>query len=208
MNAHRDLRPDGQLHLGQRACRAVARAAACAAGRGASASRSSSTTSRSMRRTATSWRCRRAVSWCCTATGTRCGRAPRAALAGADLGMVTSYCPDGIAATALLLDAPVHMRCFYDLDTPVTLARIAAGETVDYIGPHRLARLRRRVQLHRRGGAGRITGTTWRAPRRAAVRLGRSGAALPSGTAAAIRARCCRISAPTPPTGSTRWKHC
>ncbi len=61
-----------------------------------------------------------------------------AALAGADLGMVTSYCPVGIAATELLLDAPVHMRCFYDLDTPVTLARIAAGETVDYIGPHGL----------------------------------------------------------------------
>lgn len=66
------------------------------------------------------------------------GRA-RDALADADVGMVTSYCPDGIAATSLLLDSAVPLRCFYDLDTPVTLARIASGETLDYIGPDGLA---------------------------------------------------------------------
>lgn len=63
----------------------------------------------------------------------------RDALAGADIGMVTSYCPDGLAATELVLGAPVAVRCFYDLDTPVTLARLAAGEPVDYIGPDGLA---------------------------------------------------------------------
>jgi len=62
----------------------------------------------------------------------------RRALAGADVGMVTSYCPDALAATRLLQDSTV-LRCFYDLDTPVTLARLGAGEAVDYIGPDGLA---------------------------------------------------------------------
>ncbi len=62
----------------------------------------------------------------------------RRALAGADVGMVTSYCPDALAATRLLQDSTV-LRCFYDLDTPVTLARLDAGEAVDYIGPDGLA---------------------------------------------------------------------
>jgi spore maturation protein CgeB len=60
-------------------------------------------------------------------------------LDGADVGMVTSYCPDGLAATELVLDSGLPVRCFYDLDTPVTLARLAAGERVDYIGPDGLA---------------------------------------------------------------------
>lgn len=55
-------------------------------------------------------------------------------LAGADVGMVTSYCPDGIAASALILNSAVPARVFYDLDTPVTLERFAAGEPVPYIG--------------------------------------------------------------------------
>lgn len=59
----------------------------------------------------------------------------RRALAGADVGMVTSYCPDALAATKLVQDSTAACRCFYDLDTPVTLARIEAGEPVDYIGP-------------------------------------------------------------------------
>ena len=53
----------------------------------------------------------------------------------ADVGMVTSYCPDGRAATELLTEANVGIRCFYDLDTPVTLSRLERGEAVDYIGP-------------------------------------------------------------------------
>lgn len=59
----------------------------------------------------------------------------RRALDGADVGVVTSYCPDALAATRLLEDARLPVRCFYDLDTPVTLARLQAGEPVDYIGP-------------------------------------------------------------------------
>jgi spore maturation protein CgeB len=59
-------------------------------------------------------------------------------LADADVAIVTSYCPDGIAASNLVLSSAAELRVFYDLDTPVTLARLAAGETVDYIGPRGL----------------------------------------------------------------------
>ena len=57
----------------------------------------------------------------------------RATVAAADLAMVTSYCPDALAAAALTQDARA-LSCFYDLDTPVTLARLAAGDPVDYLG--------------------------------------------------------------------------
>jgi spore maturation protein CgeB len=66
--------------------------------------------------------------------------APRAKadIADADVAMVTSYCPDGIAATELVLDAPGARRVFYDLDTPITLSRLQAKETTTYIGPRGL----------------------------------------------------------------------
>ena len=57
------------------------------------------------------------------------------AVAECDVAMITSYCPDALAATALVQDSRAPMRCFYDLDTPVTLARLADGQTVDYLGP-------------------------------------------------------------------------
>lgn len=58
--------------------------------------------------------------------------------ADAEAAVVTSYCPDALAAGAVALDAP-GLSVFYDLDTPVTLARLAAGEPVPYIGPEGLA---------------------------------------------------------------------
>jgi spore maturation protein CgeB len=61
----------------------------------------------------------------------------RGTLAEADIGMVTSYCPDAAAATELVLGGRT-LRCFYDLDTPVTLARLAAGQAVGYVGPEGL----------------------------------------------------------------------
>lgn len=60
-------------------------------------------------------------------------------IADADVAMVTSYCPDGLAATDLVLGASRATRVFYDLDTPVTLARLGRGETTGYIGPRGLA---------------------------------------------------------------------
>ncbi len=62
----------------------------------------------------------------------------RRALGSADVAMVTSYCPDALAAMELATGSRA-MSCFYDLDTPVTLARLAAGESVDYLGPDGLA---------------------------------------------------------------------
>jgi spore maturation protein CgeB len=53
--------------------------------------------------------------------------------------MVTSYCPDGVAASEAVLESPATIRTFYDLDAPVTLARLEAGEAVEYIGPRGLA---------------------------------------------------------------------
>jgi spore maturation protein CgeB len=62
-----------------------------------------------------------------------------AQLADADIGIVTSYCPDGIAASEALLSSKARLRVFYDLDTPVTLARLRSGERPGYIGPRGLA---------------------------------------------------------------------
>jgi spore maturation protein CgeB len=60
-------------------------------------------------------------------------------VADADVAMVTSYCPDGIAATDLVLAADRAARVFYDLDTPITLSRLSRGETTTYIGARGLA---------------------------------------------------------------------
>jgi spore maturation protein CgeB len=62
----------------------------------------------------------------------------RGHLADADVAMVTSYCPDGVPASEAVLESPAAIRTFYDLDTPVTLARLEAGEAVEYIGPRGL----------------------------------------------------------------------
>ncbi|HEY0778535.1 MAG TPA: glycosyltransferase [Gemmatirosa sp.] len=65
----------------------------------------------------------------------------RRALADADVAMTTSYCPDAIDAARLMLDARASnangaggpLATFYDLDTPVTFARLDAGEHVPYL---------------------------------------------------------------------------
>ncbi|HEV2148076.1 MAG TPA: glycosyltransferase [Longimicrobiaceae bacterium] len=61
--------------------------------------------------------------------------AARRHLDDADVGMVTSYCPDGVAASELLLGARTPLRVFYDMDTPVTLQALERGETVPYLPP-------------------------------------------------------------------------
>jgi spore maturation protein CgeB len=62
----------------------------------------------------------------------------RRELSDADAGMVTSYCPDGVAASELVLDSNAARRVFYDLDTPVTLSQLSAGERVPYLPPQGL----------------------------------------------------------------------
>lgn len=64
--------------------------------------------------------------------------AARYHLRDSDLGIVTSYCPDGLAASELVLDSPAPIRAFYDLDTPVTLNRLRSGLPIGYIGPRGL----------------------------------------------------------------------
>ena len=60
-------------------------------------------------------------------------------LSTADVGIVTSYCPDGVVACDLVLSSNVPRTVFYDMDTPVTLGRLERGEPVDYIPPQGLA---------------------------------------------------------------------
>jgi spore maturation protein CgeB len=60
--------------------------------------------------------------------------AARKHLRDADAGIVTSYCPDGVAAAEVVLNSPASMRVFYDLDSPVTLDRLERGLPVEYIG--------------------------------------------------------------------------
>jgi spore maturation protein CgeB len=62
----------------------------------------------------------------------------RAHISDADVVIITSYCPEALAAEALLQDSPTGLRVFYDLDTPVTLNRHSANEEVGYIGPRGL----------------------------------------------------------------------
>ena len=78
---------------------------------------------------------------------------PRASSQDADVGMVTSYCPDGrrghrarpgLARAAARLLRPRHAGHPRRGSAP--------GEAVPYIGPRGLARLRPRAQLHRRAG--------------------------------------------------------
>ena len=57
----------------------------------------------------------------------------RSELSDADVGMVTSYCADGPAACQVVLDSTSRIHCFYDLDTPVTISRLLAGERVEYL---------------------------------------------------------------------------
>jgi spore maturation protein CgeB len=58
--------------------------------------------------------------------------AARRELANADVAMVTSYCPDAGIASRFVLGSRA-LRVFYDMDTPVTLDRLARGESVAYL---------------------------------------------------------------------------
>jgi spore maturation protein CgeB len=53
----------------------------------------------------------------------------------ADAAIVTSYCPDGREAAKLVVENAPALKLFYDLDTPVTLAKLQSGEQVPYLPP-------------------------------------------------------------------------
>ncbi|MGC3997621.1 MAG: glycosyltransferase [Anaeromyxobacter sp.] len=66
------------------------------------------------------------------------GRVERA-LGGADVAMVTSFCPDGPAAVARVLASRAQVKAFYDLDPGATLERLERGRPVEWLGPEGLA---------------------------------------------------------------------
>jgi spore maturation protein CgeB len=57
----------------------------------------------------------------------------RRELRSADVAIVTSFCPEGAAVCGFVLESAAAVRVFYDLDTPVTFARLDAGEVVPYL---------------------------------------------------------------------------
>jgi len=59
----------------------------------------------------------------------------RGEIAEADAVLVGSYVPDGIAVGAFAQTAARGPVCFYDIDTPVTLAALERG-TCEYLSPH------------------------------------------------------------------------
>ena len=67
--------------------------------------------------------------------------AARRELDGADVAMVGSYFPDGVAAVEAMLDSRAAVRTFYDIDTPITLAALRERGSTEYIHPRQLGAL-------------------------------------------------------------------
>ena len=67
--------------------------------------------------------------------------AARRELDDADVAMVGSYFPDGIAAVELMLDSRVPVRTFYDIDTPITLASLRESGATEYLRAEQIAAL-------------------------------------------------------------------
>jgi spore maturation protein CgeB len=62
----------------------------------------------------------------------------RGEVAAADAVIVGSYVPDGVAVGRWALEAARGVVAFYDIDTPVTLAKLAAGDT-EYLSAELIA---------------------------------------------------------------------
>jgi spore maturation protein CgeB len=60
----------------------------------------------------------------------------RTLLQQADVALITSYCPDAVAATRLLSDYRGILKVFYDMDTPVTIQRLCEQGSVEYLPPN------------------------------------------------------------------------
>ena len=54
-----------------------------------------------------------------------------------DVAMVGSYFPDGIVAIEEVLDCRAPVKIFYDIDTPITVAKLRAGDA-EYISPQQV----------------------------------------------------------------------
>jgi len=60
------------------------------------------------------------------------------AVGAADVVIVGSYVPDGVAVGDWVQSQASGLTAFYDIDTPVTLARLARGDT-EYLAPRQIA---------------------------------------------------------------------
>src|SRR5581483_11597878 len=56
-----------------------------------------------------------------------------------DVAMVASYCPEGARIVDELLDLPGPLKVFYDLDTPVTLAKFTEQGGTEYLEPKQIS---------------------------------------------------------------------
>ncbi len=65
----------------------------------------------------------------------------RRELDSADVAMVGSYFPDGIAAMEAMLDSKTAVRTFYDIDTPITVASLRQSGATDYVRAEQLPAL-------------------------------------------------------------------
>ena len=65
----------------------------------------------------------------------------RAELKEADVAVVGSYFPDGIAALNEVLDSNVSVKAFYDIDTPITMCLLRREGKTDYLLRRHLAEL-------------------------------------------------------------------
>jgi len=52
----------------------------------------------------------------------------RRELAESDVAMVGSFCPDAFSAITEVLDSNAAVKAFYDIDTPITVAKLLAGD--------------------------------------------------------------------------------
>ncbi|HWR34752.1 MAG TPA: glycosyltransferase [Clostridia bacterium] len=60
-------------------------------------------------------------------------------LADCDVAVVGSYFPNGIAATNLVFDSPARAKTFYDIDTPITIAKLRESGVTEYLRADQIA---------------------------------------------------------------------
>src|SRR5215472_8086533 len=65
----------------------------------------------------------------------------RAELGDSDVAIVGSYVPDGIAALDEVLASKVPVKCFYDIDTPITVGHLLRCGATGYVLKRQLAGL-------------------------------------------------------------------
>ena len=84
-------------------------------------------------------------------------------LSEADVAVVGSYFPDGLAAIEEVANSNVPVKAFYDIDTPITVAQLREHGGSDYLEGRADSGVRPVFQLHRRTHA-RRTGSRGSAP--------------------------------------------